>query len=244
MLAAVEIPFLPPPPPPPLPSLQIVYTIIVLYNTLLFVYLLVAGHKISSLFLVVLPLQLAFFLNRFLWLVLLVPTIGTAMYCMRLQSRCYTSNTNKSSNSPRLKRCPIKALLCVVMIVVLHVGVGLTVRVLAYWGCQPCDSHELPQKPALVAHRGCGFTAPENTALAFEEAAKVPQMVALETDVQISYDGVPFLLHDPHLIRTTNIVEACPSVDPLMNATLLNFSSGDCPLGDLKTGVQFICILC
>ena len=127
---------------------------------------------------------------------------------------------------------------------VLHIGIGFTVRGVVHWGCRACDSHELPRKPTLVAHRGCGFTAPENTALAFEEAARAPQMEALETDVQISYDGVPFLLHDPHLIRTTNIVEACPSLDPLMNATWLNFSSGDCPLRDLKTKVQFVLTLC
>ena len=56
---------------------------------------------------------------------------------------------------------------------------------------------------------------------------------------QVSYDGVPFLLHDHHTIRTTDVETKCPNVDPLGNATWLNFSSGTCPLDKLNVGSRF-----
>ena len=190
----------------------------------------------STLFLVTLPLQVVFFLNRFLIIALLLPTLGLAFYYI-LRIFAFDSSSKKK---PRLIPCPFKAaFLHALVIVLLYLGIVVAMRTLTEWGCQPCPSRELPRRPLLVAHRGCGYNFPENTALAFEEAVKYPQIEALETDVQISYDGVPFLLHDPHLIRTTNIVEVCPSLNPLMNATWLNFSSGDCPLRDLNTGMWF-----
>ena len=56
----------------------------------------------------------------------------------------------------------------------------------------------------------------------------------------MSYDGVPFLLHDPHTIRTTDVKTKCPEVDPLANATWLNYTSGKCPLEELNVGAWFI----
>jgi glycerophosphoryl diester phosphodiesterase len=54
-----------------------------------------------------------------------------------------------------------------------------------------------------MAHRGAGTLAPENTMAAFERGASLG-FAMFECDVQISADGVPFLLHDLHLSRTTN----------------------------------------
>lgn len=56
----------------------------------------------------------------------------------------------------------------------------------------------------------------------------------------MSYDGVPFLLHDPHTIRTTDIKTKCPDIDPLANATWLNYTSGKCPLEELNVGAWFM----
>lgn len=39
-----------------------------------------------------------------------------------------------------------------------------------------------------------------------------------------SYNGVPFLLHDNTLARTTNIMGKCPKIFPLTQASLLNYS--------------------
>jgi len=57
--------------------------------------------------------------------------------------------------------------------------------------------------PFWIAHRGAGQLAPENTQVAFEYGAHLG-FAMFECDVQLSADGVPFLLHDLHLTRTTN----------------------------------------
>ena len=57
--------------------------------------------------------------------------------------------------------------------------------------------------PRWVAHRGAGKLAPENTLAAFRLGAGHGYR-AFECDVKLSADGVPFLLHDATLERTTN----------------------------------------
>lgn len=52
--------------------------------------------------------------------------------------------------------------------------------------------------------------APENTLMSFEKAVEAGSD-GLETDVTISFDGVPFLMHDRTLRRTTNIHEVFPN---------------------------------
>ena len=57
--------------------------------------------------------------------------------------------------------------------------------------------------PFWVAHRGAGKLAPENTLAAFKLGARHGYRM-FECDVKLSSDGVPFLLHDDTLERTTN----------------------------------------
>ena len=57
--------------------------------------------------------------------------------------------------------------------------------------------------PRWIAHRGAGKLAPENTLAAFRLGAEYGYR-AFECDVKLSADGVPFLLHDATLERTTN----------------------------------------
>ena len=57
--------------------------------------------------------------------------------------------------------------------------------------------------PRWVAHRGAGKLAPENTLAAFKLGASCGYTM-FECDVKLSSDGVPFLLHDDTLERTTN----------------------------------------
>lgn len=92
----------------------------------------------------------------------------------------------------------------------------------------------LPPKPALVAHRGASMLAPENT-LAAAELAADHDAFGFETDVRISLDGVPFLMHDETLERTTNIMEVYPerANDPASNFTLEE-------LKNLNAGLWFI----
>lgn len=57
--------------------------------------------------------------------------------------------------------------------------------------------------PRWIAHRGAGQLAPENTLAAFHTGARHGYQM-FECDVKLSADGVPFLLHDSTLERTTN----------------------------------------
>ena len=57
--------------------------------------------------------------------------------------------------------------------------------------------------PLWIAHRGAGKLAPENTLAAFRLGASHGH-TAFECDVKLSADGVPFLLHDDTLERTSN----------------------------------------
>ena len=57
--------------------------------------------------------------------------------------------------------------------------------------------------PSWIAHRGAGRLAPENTLAAFRVGAGHGYR-AFECDVKLAADGVPFLLHDATLQRTTN----------------------------------------
>ena len=57
--------------------------------------------------------------------------------------------------------------------------------------------------PFWIAHRGAGKLAPENTLAAFKIGASHGYRM-FECDVKLSADGVPFLLHDATLERTSN----------------------------------------
>ena len=57
--------------------------------------------------------------------------------------------------------------------------------------------------PLWIAHRGAGKLAPENTLAAFRLGAS-HGFRAFECDVKLSADGVPFLLHDATLQRTSS----------------------------------------
>ena len=57
--------------------------------------------------------------------------------------------------------------------------------------------------PRWIAHRGAGQLAPENTLAAFRLGAGHGYCM-FECDVKLSSDGIPFLLHDDRLTRTTN----------------------------------------
>ena len=58
-------------------------------------------------------------------------------------------------------------------------------------------------RPRVFAHRGGSALAPENTLAAFEHGLRVGAD-GLELDVHLSADGVPVVVHDATLDRTTN----------------------------------------
>ncbi len=57
--------------------------------------------------------------------------------------------------------------------------------------------------PLVIAHRGSSGVAPENTLAAFELAVSQGAR-AVECDVVLARDGVPVVIHDTTLDRTTN----------------------------------------
>jgi glycerophosphoryl diester phosphodiesterase len=60
-----------------------------------------------------------------------------------------------------------------------------------------------PVRPLVWAHRGCPTEAPENTLAAFAAAVDAGAD-GVEFDVQLSRDGVPVVIHDETLDRTTD----------------------------------------
>jgi glycerophosphoryl diester phosphodiesterase len=75
--------------------------------------------------------------------------------------------------------------------------------------------------PAVIAHRGASYDAPEETIPAYTLARDLGADY-LEMDVQRTKDGVLIALHDDTLERTTNIAEVFPKriKDPLNTFTL------------------------
>jgi len=55
----------------------------------------------------------------------------------------------------------------------------------------------------LIAHRGYSAMAPENTLASFQAALEQP-IAGVEFDVHLSADGIPVVIHDATVDRTTN----------------------------------------
>jgi glycerophosphoryl diester phosphodiesterase len=69
-------------------------------------------------------------------------------------------------------------------------------------------THGIPH-PAVIAHRGASFDAPESTAASYKLARDLGADY-LEMDLQRSKDGVLFALHDNNLQRTTDVASKFP----------------------------------
>ncbi|XP_061659910.1 glycerophosphodiester phosphodiesterase domain-containing protein 5 isoform X3 [Syngnathoides biaculeatus] len=70
----------------------------------------------------------------------------------------------------------------------------------------PCvmDSRSLKPRPEVIGRRGAPMLAPENTMVSFNRALQHGAS-SLEADVTLSVDGVPFLMRDRTLRRTTDV---------------------------------------
>lgn len=77
--------------------------------------------------------------------------------------------------------------------------------------------------PLVLGHRGAPRVAAENTIRAFREATRAGAD-GVELDVQISADGVPVVIHDATLDRTT---DAFGAVSTLAAAALAAVDAGD-----------------
>lgn len=77
--------------------------------------------------------------------------------------------------------------------------------------------------PIIFAHRGASMRAPENTLAAFR-LAKAEGADAIELDVKLSADGVPVVIHDPTVDRTT---DGSGTVATLSLAALKELDAGE-----------------
>ncbi|XP_053436908.1 glycerophosphoinositol inositolphosphodiesterase GDPD2 isoform X5 [Nycticebus coucang] len=99
-----------------------------------------------------------------------------------------------------------------VLLLLLFFGASLVIYLVPLCISSPCimEPRDLPPKPGLVGHRGAPMLAPENTLMSLRKTAECGATV-FETDVMISSDGVPFLMHDERLSRTTDVASVFPA---------------------------------
>jgi glycerophosphoryl diester phosphodiesterase len=74
----------------------------------------------------------------------------------------------------------------------------------------PSMSLTIRSVPALIAHRGSSFDAPENTTAAFDQAV-ADGATAIELDVHLTKDGQLLVWHDEGLERTARMPGGVPS---------------------------------
>ena len=82
------------------------------------------------------------------------------------------------------------------------------------------DGKKPMEAPILIAHRGYAKRYPENTLVALEAAFEAGAC-CVEFDVQFTGDGVPVLLHDANLKRTTGTNKRIFSLDAEKLSTLV-----------------------
>ncbi|XP_004694514.1 PREDICTED: glycerophosphoinositol inositolphosphodiesterase GDPD2 [Condylura cristata] len=123
-----------------------------------------------------------------------------------------------------------------ILLLLLFFGVSLAIYLVPLCISSPCvvETRDLPQKPSLAGHRGAPMLAPENTLMSLRKTAECGATV-FETDVMVSSDGVPFLMHDENLRRTTNVASVFPD---RITAHSSNFSWNE--LKRLNAGAWFL----
>ncbi|XP_056612539.1 glycerophosphodiester phosphodiesterase domain-containing protein 5 isoform X2 [Triplophysa dalaica] len=98
-----------------------------------------------------------------------------------------------------------------VMVVLIYLCALLTLYFIPLSITSPCimDRGSLKAAPGIIGHQGAPMIAPENTLLSFHRALQ-RNVSGLEADVTISLDGVPFLMRDRTLRRTTDVKRMFP----------------------------------
>ncbi|XP_076875358.1 glycerophosphodiester phosphodiesterase domain-containing protein 5 isoform X2 [Brachyhypopomus gauderio] len=123
-----------------------------------------------------------------------------------------------------------------VVLLLVYVCVLLGLYVVPLTISSPCimPRSRLKTRPAIIGHRGAPMLAPENTLMSFHKALQ-QKVIAFEADVTISTDGVPFLMRDHTLRRTTDVARHFPSRQH-DDASLFNWTE----IRSLNAGVWFL----
>ncbi|KAM6933760.1 glycerophosphodiester phosphodiesterase domain-containing protein 5 isoform 2-T2 [Xenentodon cancila] len=123
-----------------------------------------------------------------------------------------------------------------VAVVLLYLGVLMGLFVTPLYITSPCimDPSNLKPRPDVIGHQGAPMLAPENTFWSFQRSLQM-NVTGLEADVAISVDGVPFLMRDRTLRRTTNVEKVFPD-RKMEEASLFNWTD----LHQLNAGEWFL----
>ncbi|CAK6967348.1 glycerophosphodiester phosphodiesterase domain-containing protein 5 [Scomber scombrus] len=122
------------------------------------------------------------------------------------------------------------------VVMLLYLSVLLGLYLVPLYISSPCimDPSTLKPRPNVIGHQGAPMLAPENTLWSFQRALQM-NTTGLEADVAISVDGVPFLMHDHTLRRTTDIEEIFPDRQ-MDDASFFNWTD----LQQLNAGQWFL----
>ncbi|KAF6090477.1 glycerophosphodiester phosphodiesterase domain containing 2 [Phyllostomus discolor] len=201
---------------------------------MLFVSLLVTYASLLLLLAVLLrlcgqPLHLHWVHKVLLFLIILLVAAGFAVLGVQWQEELLSLHLSLQATAPFLH---IGAVVCITILawpvadafyrihqrgrktvlLFLFFGVVLAIYLSPLCISSPCimQSRHLPPKPELMGHRGAPMLAPENTLMSLRKTAECGAAV-FETDVMVSSDGVPFLMHDERLSRTTDVASVFPT---------------------------------
>ncbi|HEX8593434.1 MAG TPA: glycerophosphodiester phosphodiesterase [Pseudomonas sp.] len=132
----------------------------------------------------------------------------------------------KGMSNNLFRKTPIASLLAATLFTSLMLSSNLAVSADAP-GKALSASIGLPW-PAVIAHRGASFDAPEETIPAYTVARELGADY-LEMDIQRTKDGVLIALHDDTLERTTNVADVFPkrAKDPISTFTLAELKQLD-----------------
>ncbi|XP_028856084.1 glycerophosphodiester phosphodiesterase domain-containing protein 5 isoform X1 [Denticeps clupeoides] len=111
-----------------------------------------------------------------------------------------------------------------VLLVLIYLFVLLTLYLVPLSITSPCimERNLLKRRPQIFGYQGAPMLAPENTALSFQRALSL-NISGLEAHVTVSFDGVPFLMRDRTLRRTTNVQKVFPE-QQLDDASFFNWT--------------------
>uniref|UniRef100_A0A3Q3EXS4 Glycerophosphodiester phosphodiesterase domain containing 2 n=1 Tax=Labrus bergylta TaxID=56723 RepID=A0A3Q3EXS4_9LABR len=181
--------------------------------------------QIFALFQVLLgePLDLHWLHKVLLFLGVIFIAFGVAGISLKWQQEWPTVPLSLQATAPFLQFGAVGALTLLspfvfrgskFLIAVVFVTVSTAIFLCPLYIQSPCliEMHKLPEKPKLIGHRGAPMLAPENTMMSFNSSVTCG-VTAFETDVQLSEDRVPFLMHDhkaEFLRRTTNVKDKFP----------------------------------
>lgn len=125
----------------------------------------------------------------------------TAIYHLKIESIVTPNALDFEIMKPSVKQTKWSSRVGIITIVVLiGLNIGTVYQILG----ADRTPIELLNRTAVIAHRGSSIYAPENT-LAAIDLAILQGADAVEIDVRMSKDGIPFLFHDYTVNRTTQL---------------------------------------